>query len=241
MVFNDALDHNLDRLRHKERPIPSGEVTAEQARRFGMVLFIVADTLACAVQFTAGIAAFVAFLLIMIYNGYAKERGLLGALVMGSIRFANFGLGIFAAGLTRRQFIAFPTGNAWAAAGILGGYVVLLTLLSQLEEKPSRPRLLICSTLMLLAPVGAWAMGPTTMAAITAGALVLLVGGVAAAGAVVPSKESTMRAVLWSIVGIILLDATFVFARGSEMEPRGAAIAALILPVLATRPLFKNL
>jgi 4-hydroxybenzoate polyprenyltransferase len=237
MVFNDVFDATVDRLRHKERPIPSGQVKPDDARKLGMGLFIAATVAACGVHFMAGLAAFLAFILIMLYDGFFK-RGPLGAGLMGSVRFVNFALGILAAGLEPRQLLHIPAG-AWGPAAILGGYVVVLTLLSQSEEKPSRWALVACGVLMMAAPTGAYALGPSYYSLASASAAVLLIGGVTAAGAANPTKETTMRAVLWGVLAIILIDATFVLAAGRLQW--GAAIAGLLVPALLARPLFKHL
>jgi 4-hydroxybenzoate polyprenyltransferase len=239
MIFNDAFDHLVDRIRHKDRPIPKGEVSAEQARQAGMALFVTAAVLACVVHFTAGIVAFLAFLGIMAYNGWTKEKGIAGALTMGSIRFLNFALGIVAAGLERQQLVGLPPGP-WAQGGILAGYVVFLTALSQLEEKPSRAGVAVCTAGMMAAPVGAWAMGPTTPSMACAAALVLFVGGAGVMAAATPTKESIRRAVLWGVFGIILLDAAFAFG-GKVRWEIAAGIAGLMVPALLARPLFKTL
>ena len=236
MVFNDVFDALVDRLHHKERPIPSRQVTADQARKLGMALFIIAAVAACGVHFMVGLGAFLAFVLIMLYDGFFK-RGPPGAALMGSVRFVNFSLGMLAAGLEPRQLLHIPSG-AWGPAAIVGGYVFFLTLMSQSEEKPSRWVMVACGVAMMAAATGAYALGPSYYSLAAASASVLLIGGVTAAGAAGPTKE-TMRAVIWGVLAIILLDATLVFAAGRLQW--GAAIAALLVPAVIARPLFKHL
>ncbi len=240
MVFNDVFDHRRDKERHPERPIPSGLVSVQAAKRFGLALFVIGAVLAAIAHFAAGVAAFAVFVAIVLYNGALKERGILGAISMGSVRFLNFAMGIVAGGLAPSQLIGIPPGP-WAQAGILAGYIAFLTAMSQIEEKPSRGRTLVCALLMLTAPAGSWALAAKKLpyAAVTAGALTLVILLTAGAAAIRPSKDSLMRAVLWGVVGVILLDATFVFGAGPVEG--GGAVAALVLPVLIARPAFKHL
>lgn len=180
MVLNDVADAERDRTRHPERPIPAGQVSRKPAAVFGALLVALALGVAAASSLPLGAGAAGVVALILAYNFVTKERGWVGALTMGGVRAANFGLGLLAGGAA-----------AWIPAAILGLYVTAITRISQHEE---------------------------------------------AAGA---RRPVLMKVVLWGVLGIILLDAAFLLAAGQG--GRAAAVAALLVPALLARPLFRQL
>jgi len=85
MAVNDVYDLEVDRVNRPDRPIPSGRVTVEDARRLSHA--VLALGMACAVASLAplavAIAAAYAFLS-WLYNSKAKKTGLPGNLIVAS-------------------------------------------------------------------------------------------------------------------------------------------------------------
>ncbi len=89
-VLNDFTDRDEDKVNHQERPIPSGEIGADSARRYALTLFVASPFPLLLAGFLApsgwelsggllplGLWA-LAVALLLSYEGYTKARGLAG-------------------------------------------------------------------------------------------------------------------------------------------------------------------
>ncbi len=89
-VLNDFTDRDEDKVNHPERPIPSGEIGADSARRYALTLFVASPFPLLLAGFLApsgwelsggllplGLWA-LAVALLLSYEGYTKARGLAG-------------------------------------------------------------------------------------------------------------------------------------------------------------------
>src|SRR5438093_8332034 len=77
-ALNDYFDRETDRVNHPDRPIPRGEVSADQAVRFASLMF--ALSLAAAV-YTGGLAVLIVvvnFVVMIAYEKGFKARGATG-------------------------------------------------------------------------------------------------------------------------------------------------------------------
>jgi 4-hydroxybenzoate polyprenyltransferase len=227
MVLNDVVDADRDRSLHPERPLPSGRVPLQTAVRFALILF----GLAMAAALVAGGPAFVwaAALvgLIAAYDGVFKAYAVAGSVAMAAVRGGNLALGAVAAGSDPRTG-DFP----WVAAAILAGYVFVLTMWSTREERTGgRGALALLGAGLVAVPLAGarWAS-----AAASAWILPWVLGAL-----VRPEPVRLMRVVRWGVLGIILLDASFLAAKDRWNE--SAAVAALIVPALLLLPLFRKL
>ena len=132
LVFNDCFDYALDCRERPERPLPRGLLPRAHAWVLAAVLLVVGLALAAlAGRFTLGIGLFLA-VLILFYNSWAKRFMLLGPLVLGACRFANFLLGMRSA----------PP-RLWWMPALLGVYVTTLTLIGRQEAERPELRLVI--------------------------------------------------------------------------------------------------
>lgn len=242
MVFNDVADALRDRTLHRERPIPSGQVSVRAARKFGLVLMFAGALFGCLVNFLCGQIVLGMFILILAYNFYTKGIPAYGALTMALLRTGNFLLGVIGAVPREVGLIAVPTGGqgAYLQAGVLGGYVLFLTLVSSLEEKGGPRNLFVgFGIAMGLAPLAGLAIRSSAGGIVGSAALsaALLAHVLSVAGVLSPGR--IMRVVRWGVLAIIPLDATFVLSSGRWIE--GAALAGLALPALLLLPLFRRL
>lgn len=98
VVFNDVFDAPLDRIERPERPIPSGQITRNQALLAGLACYLFAGVLAW-IQGPASLllAALIAAASLL-YDGWAKPSAVWGPLVMGGCRALNLLLGLSALG-----------------------------------------------------------------------------------------------------------------------------------------------
>ena len=100
VVLNDVFDLEIDRRERPERPMPSGRVSLDAARRLGWRLLVLGVALGTgAVFFTGqlrpGVVAALLATVILLYDAWLK-RTPLGPLAMGACRMLNVLLGMSA-------------------------------------------------------------------------------------------------------------------------------------------------
>ena len=77
--LNDYVDVEIDKTAHPTRPVPSGELTAIQARNIGISMLILSVLLSSLTMDPYCIAiVIIAVLLMFSYELYSKQRGLIG-------------------------------------------------------------------------------------------------------------------------------------------------------------------
>jgi hypothetical protein len=124
MALNDYADRRIDARERPERPIPSGRISARNALAAAAALSVAGLGLSAAGggrrAFAVGVPLTAA---IWTYDLLAKNHAVSGALTMGSCRALDVLMGA-GSGHVR---------PALAAAGIMGGHTVAVTLLSRGE------------------------------------------------------------------------------------------------------------
>src|SRR5262245_81317 len=130
MAMNDVCDREQDRALHPERPLPSGRVSLESAKRFTLILFLLAIGVAMAGGVNAGIGAILIVVLIALYNRHLKHGAVAGSIGMAAVRGANMAMGALAVGALPDSH-EFP----WIPVGVLSAYVFALTLWSTREDR----------------------------------------------------------------------------------------------------------
>lgn len=125
VVFNDVFDADLDRQERPERPIPSAQVTVQQAVTLGLGLLLAGILCAFMVSVTSGVLATAVALLAVLYDKYGKHHTWLGPLNMGACRGGNLLLGISFSLLALQQY--------WWLALIPVVFISDITLTSQGE------------------------------------------------------------------------------------------------------------
>jgi 4-hydroxybenzoate polyprenyltransferase len=157
MVLNDVFDVEIDRRERPERPIPSGRVPLDSARRLGwrlLTLGVVAGS--GAVFFTgslrSGVVAAILATAVLLYDAWLK-RTPLGPIAMGACRTLNVLLGMSAVDL---PFHA----EHWLVAGAIGVYVAGITLFARKEAEQSSRRQLAAATLVVALGIAMLALLP---------------------------------------------------------------------------------
>ena len=145
MVLNDVFDVEVDRRQRPERPIPSGRVSLDAARRLGWRLLTLGVAFGTGAMFftgslRAGVVAAILATAILLYDAWLK-RTPLGPVAMGACRMLNVLLGMSA---SDGQFHA----EHWLVAGAIGVYVAGVTLFARNESQRSSRWPLTAATLV---------------------------------------------------------------------------------------------
>jgi hypothetical protein len=155
MVLNDVFDVAKDTVERPMRPIPSGRVPLEFAKRLGFGLLAGGVALAGAVSAmhetpTPVLVAVVLAVAVVLYDGPLKSTPLAPA-AMGLCRFLNvlLGLSLAATGV----FNWHPM--HWLVALGVGVYITGVTLFARTEAQASSGQLmLLCGTIIMLCGIG---------------------------------------------------------------------------------------
>ena len=234
MVMNDICDLERDRALHSERPLPSGRISRKGATTFAATLFALALASAAVAGLVALLWAVGVAILVMGYDALFKRNDVTGSLGMAAVRAANLGLGAVAVGASPAS-AEFP----WLPAAVLAVYVFLLTLWSTREDRPGEGRgfMAIVGAGMAWAPL-AGALRPVPFRWPALLPAVWIAPWILRA-IIRPEPGRRMQVVRWGVLGIILVDASFLAALGRWTE--AGVVAGLILPALALLPLFRRL
>lgn len=236
MVLNDYFDRDQDARERPQRPIPSGRISAANARKLGASLLVGGVVLGFAAGMLAHDArpAIVAMLLaatVLMYDGVVKHTPA-GPLMMGACRTLNVLLGMSA------------TADAWQAvhwvvACGVGLYIVGVTLFARSEARTSgRPQLAL-GLVVLLAGIGLlssiphWATADTWPPVrvpdrwfIFWGLIALLIGWRCLRAVIEPIPANVQAAVRNCIYSLVILDA------GASLAVQDRFWALVILALL---------
>ena len=98
MPFNDYFDHEIDRISHPKRPIPSKRLTPQEALYFSLILFGLALTISYFINFICfGIVVF-SLIFLYIYEVFMKNIGFVGNVLVGFLSSLSFTFGGAAVG-----------------------------------------------------------------------------------------------------------------------------------------------
>lgn len=130
VVLNDVFDFQRDADERPERPLPSGRVSRDAARRLGWTLLLAGAALAGPValivrDFRPVVVAGLLAGCIVLYNVWLK-RTPLGPLAMGGCRMLNVLLGMSVAATAWQA-------QHWLVAGAIGTYIVGVTWFARTE------------------------------------------------------------------------------------------------------------
>jgi 4-hydroxybenzoate polyprenyltransferase len=239
MVLNDVFDLEIDRRERPERPLPSGRIPVELARRLGYRLLLLGVAIATAAallvgQFRPGVVALLLAIAILLYDSWLKYTPA-GPIAMGACRTLNVMLGMNAADIT--------LGAAhWLVAGGIGVYVAGITWFARKEsQRSSRLHLGLATAVMvvgiaMIAWLPRWTDRILPRIAAQPGWWYLLLGGLAILivrrcilAVIEPVPSRVRAAVTQCVLSIIMLDTVACYAvRGYW----AVAIMALLLPAL---------
>jgi heme O synthase-like polyprenyltransferase len=233
MVWNDWFDQEQDRRERPDRPLPSGQVTPDEAKQLGWalmaggVLFAILAGVVGDGWFKTTFLALLIVASVFLYDGWAK-RGPQGPLVMGLCRALNVLFGLAAAGAADWLF-------GWHLALVVGLYVAGVTLFARTEARTSNRLVLalaaaiILAALLLALPLPLWrdagTASPLFPYLLTAFGFALALPVVRAVEA--PTPSNVQAAVTRCLLGLVVLDAILASAVAGSV---GLLIVLLLLP-----------
>ena len=92
--LNDAIDVEIDKVAHPERPIPMGKITPKQAHRLGVLLLLASIALSIATwDLWCIVIVYIACSLMYLYEVFLKQRGFIGNLTIAALTGMVFLLG----------------------------------------------------------------------------------------------------------------------------------------------------
>jgi len=243
MVLNDVFDVEIDRRERPERPIPSGRIPLDAARRLGWRLLVLGVAVGTgAMVFTgslrSGVVAAILATAILLYDAWLK-RTPLGPVGMGACRMLNVLLGMSA---VDPPFHA----EQWLVAGAIGVYVAGITLFARSETEQSSPLRLTAATLVMMFGIAMLAWLPCLSDRLVpllllqpkrwytlVGALGLLIGWRCLRAIRTPTAARVRMAVAHSILSLIMLDAVACYA--TRGLPWAAMILLFLVPAMFLR------
>ena len=114
--LNDYVDVEIDRTAHPTRPVPSGQLTAIQARNIGIGMLVLSALLSLLTldPYSIGIVI-IAVVLMFSYEMYSKQRGLIGNITIAVMSGMVF-------------LLAGALVGDWTANIAVGGMAALVTV-----------------------------------------------------------------------------------------------------------------
>ncbi|MBN2475964.1 MAG: UbiA family prenyltransferase [Pirellulales bacterium] len=157
VVLNDLFDYQRDLAERPDRPLPSGRLSRQFARRLGTALLTAGVAIALPAAWLAGdfrpaVAAGALAACILLYDVWLK-RTLLGPPAMGACRMFNVLLGMSVAGSPWQS-------QHWLVAGAVGIYITGVTWFARNEVCPGGRLQLALATGVLLSGIALLARLP---------------------------------------------------------------------------------
>ncbi len=208
IVFNDIFDYPKDKINRPERVIPSNRLSLSEAKKLGLLLFIIGIGTAFLVSVFSGIIAIAICLCALSYDKYAKHHTVLGPINMGLCRGLNLILGMSLASDLELNF--------YFIAIMPFIFVSAITLTAQKETKgKNKIAIVIAMVLDALIVLGFWLMHKNFDFLIN-NALIFIalwygINTYAKVNAIVHNKPKLiMKAVKVAVLSLILLNACYV-------------------------------
>jgi geranylgeranylglycerol-phosphate geranylgeranyltransferase len=127
-AWNDVADIAIDRRAHPARPLPSGRLSIETARRFAAISAIAGVLLASGVDAQLGVLTVVVVALMYAYDNGLKRAGLVGNLTVALLASLPFLYGGWAAG---------KPGNALVLVAIAAPLHFAREIAKDIEDAPA--------------------------------------------------------------------------------------------------------
>ncbi|MEL6493862.1 MAG: UbiA-like protein EboC [Cyanobacteria bacterium J06623_7] len=205
VVFNDVCDADLDANERPERPIPSGQVSLENAAALGTILLLMGILAAGMVSTLSEIIAMMIAASVLIYDQWGKHQTLIAPLNMGICRGGNLLLGM--------SIVAGAIGDRWYLALIPIVYIAAITAISRGEVHGGKKTTGMLAIALISLVIGSiLALGMLSeyqlwMALPFAGLFAALVLPPFIKAASEPSPELIQKAVKAGILSLIILNA----------------------------------
>ncbi len=98
MSFNDYFDHEIDKIAHPNRPIPSKRITPKESLVFSLFLFLSAITISYFINLLCLLIVLFCIASLYIYETFLKKQGFAGNIIVAFISALSFTFGGAAVG-----------------------------------------------------------------------------------------------------------------------------------------------
>jgi len=105
MTFNDYFDWKIDQINHADRPIPKGIIKPKEMLYFSIIFFATGVTISFFINFLCLSIALISILLLIVYEKYSKNIGILSNMTVAFISAISFTFGGAAVGNPYSSFI----------------------------------------------------------------------------------------------------------------------------------------
>lgn len=105
MTFNDYFDWKIDKINHADRPIPKGIIKPKEMLYFSITFFAIGVTISFFINFLCLSIALISILLLIVYEKYSKNIGILSNMTVAFISAISFTFGGAAVGNPYSSFI----------------------------------------------------------------------------------------------------------------------------------------
>lgn len=232
MVLNDVFDVEQDRRERPSRPIPAGAISRRSAAILGGGLLLGGVAAAALVNVSAVVVALLLATMILAYDAGGK-RTLFGPFLMGCCRALNLLLGAVCTGMPFDPTFMV----VWVMAGLIGLYVMGITLFARSEAVESPRADMWSGALLMYAALIGWGMASAANSPESASFKVLLILFLIAFHLTrrirlamrTGEPQSVQQAVRLMLLTIPMLEALAIVAHGGEEAIPLAIVAALLV------------
>jgi len=105
MTFNDYFDWEIDKINHADRPIPKGIIKPKEMLYFSIAFFAIGITISFFVNLLCLGIAVISILLLIVYEKYSKNIGIVSNMTVAFISAISFTFGGAAVGNPYSSFI----------------------------------------------------------------------------------------------------------------------------------------
>lgn len=226
MVLNDYFDYQVDLRERPQRPLPSGRIARRSAFTLGLMLMVAGALSALMVRSHSFLLSLLLIMLVLSYDSLTKQIPWVGTINMGACRFVNILLGA--------SLIPLRSDARYIVAALMMIYVMSIMPLSKIEVQGGWKREIPLSLLGLIIVIsGTILLKILGVFHHHALFFFLLLFSLVALSFVPrllrqPTPEVVQGAIKRLLLGIVLLDATFI--SGSAGIVYGLLVLCLLIP-----------
>ena len=232
MVFNDYFDRQEDAVERPNRPIPSGAISAQSAKKLGTTLLAIGVAAAMTVGLQSAVVGLVLVIFVLAYDAGGKKT-VAGPLLMGGCRGLNILLGASLTSIAELNVTLIAT-----IACCISGYIAAVTLFAKHEAGESSQKSPLVEFFVLLIPLLVLILFISSQASYEEKGLIALclASGIivhrAFRAVVIPQAKTVQLAVKTMLLSLVTLEAAIVYALVPGALPWVIGMLLLYIPML---------
>lgn len=239
VVFNDYFDIEIDRKERPSRPLPSGSISKQRAKKIAVGLMVLATILSFTVSWTSFAVAALLSGIILAYNYKLKHNKFSNPVTMGAARFLNVILG---ASLALSLYFQTNSTQLVIAALAVFALVFVISVFSRKEMSgmQKKPQIIILFSVVYVV-IGLIAMA-TLLGYFKMESFMILVPFIIIISIIFKQTLSggsgeIQRSIKNMVISIIILDSIFI--SGVAGLPYGLSTLLFLVPsILLSRKLY---